>query len=142
MDYIMKVAGGELPLLSIFGGDYESKDGTPVRDFIHIVDLAKAHVAAIEPMGEKIKSGSKDNFKIYNVGTNKPYTVLEIVKRFSEVNKVDVPYVIADRRQGDIGISYADNSLIIKELNWRPQYDLDDMCRDAWLWYKKSNEID
>lgn len=125
MPYIMKVAVGELPELGVFGDDYETADGTGVRDYIHVVDLAKGHVKAIERYAEA-------GVHICNLGTGKGYSVLEIVKAFERVNGVKIPYVIKERRAGDIATCYADPTRAKKELGWVAEKTLDDMCRDSY----------
>ena len=130
MPYIMKVAVGELPRLNVFGDDYPTKDGTGVRDYIHVVDLAKGHVCALNKL-------LKDNgVHIYNLGTGNGFSVLELVKTFIEVNGVDVPYVISPRRDGDIAACYADASKAKKELGWSAEKTVVDMCRDSWNFIK------
>jgi len=131
MPFISKVATGELPCLNIFGNDYDTKDGTGVRDYIHIIDLAKAHTAAVKKL-ESLEKG----LKIYNLGTGTGYSVLEIVKAFENANNLKIPYKIADRRPGDIAECYADSSLAEKELNWKAEKTLEDMCRDAYNYTK------
>ena len=126
MPYINKVAAKELPILHVFGNDYPTKDGTGVRDYIHVVDLARGHVAAIK------KLEKSTGVKAYNLGTGKGYSVLEIVERFKEINGVDVPYQIDARRPGDIAECYANGALAKEELGFECQYELDDMVRDAW----------
>ena len=132
MPYVAKVADGELDHLNIFGNDYDTPDGTGVRDFIHIVDLAKAHVKGVEKLF-KINNG----LLIYNLGTGKGYSVLDIVKAFEKVNKVKVPYEIAPRREGDIAQCYADPSLAEEELDWKAELSLEDMCRDAYNFQRR-----
>ena len=132
MPYIMKVAVGELPRLNVFGDDYPTKDGTGVRDYIHVVDLAKGHVCALNKL-------LKDNgVHIYNLGTGNGFSVLELVKTFIEVNGVDVPYVISPRRDGDIAACYADASKAKKELGWSAEKTVVDMCRDSWNFVKNN----
>ena len=131
MPYIVKVASRQLPQLSVFGNDYDTHDGTGVRDYIHVVDLAKGHVLAIEKY-------SKPGVHICNLGTGKGYSVLDIVETFKRVNNVDVPYVIVDRRPGDIATCYADQSKAKKELGWVAEKNLEDMCRDSWNFVKAS----
>ena len=126
MPYIVKVANKELPQLSIFGNDYDTKDGTGVRDYIHVVDLAKGHIKAIEKV-------SKDRgIDAYNLGTGKGYSVLEIVKTFMKVNNVDVPYKIVERRPGDIAACYASTEKANKLLGWKAELEIDEMCKDAY----------
>lgn len=127
MPFIAKVAVGELDCLNIFGNDYDTKDGTGVRDYIHIVDLAKAHINGLE-MLDKSKSG----MHIYNLGTGKGYSVLEMVNAFEKVNNVKVNYKIVGRRPGDIATCYADATLAFNELKWQAEHGLEDMCRDAY----------
>ncbi len=128
MPFVSKVAKGELDKLYVFGDDYDTVDGTGVRDYIHVVDLAEGHVAALE----KLDSG----INIYNLGTGKGTSVLEIIYNFVRVNGVEVPYEIVDRRQGDIAISYADTKKAEKDLNWKAKRDVKDMVRDSWRFEK------
>lgn len=127
MPFISKVAIGELECLSVFGDDYDTKDGTGVRDYIHIVDLAKAHISGVE----KLKN-SDGGLLIYNLGTGVGYSVLEMIKAFERVNNVKVNYKIAPRREGDIAECFADSTKANKELNWKAELGLDEMCRDAY----------
>lgn len=131
MPYITKVAAHELDCLSIFGNDYDTPDGTGVRDYIHVVDLAKGHILALE----KIKDNS--GLSIYNLGTGEGYSVLKMVETFEKVNNVKVKYKITDRRPGDIAIGYADASKAYKELGFKATKTLEDMCRDAWNYEQK-----
>ncbi|MCD7894054.1 MAG: UDP-glucose 4-epimerase GalE [Erysipelotrichaceae bacterium] len=130
MPYIMKVATGELPELGVFGNDYDTPDGTGVRDYIHVVDLAKGHVLAIE-------KHATPGVHICNLGTGKGYSVLDIVNAFERVNNIKIPYVIKDRRPGDIATCYADPTRAKEELGWVAEKTLDDMCRDTWNFAKK-----
>ena len=130
MPYIMKVATGELPCLGVFGDDYDTPDGTGVRDYIHVVDLAKGHVLAIEKY-------ATPGVHICNLGTGKGYSVLEIVKAFERVNNIKIPYVIKPRRAGDIATCYADPTRAKEQLGWVAEKTLDDMCRDTWNFAKK-----
>ena len=134
MPYIAKVAINELPYLNVFGNDYNTKDGTGVRDYIHVVDLAKAHINGLEKL-EKIKKG----LFIYNLGTGKGYSVLEMINTFENVNNVKIKYKIASRRSGDVGECYADPSLAEKELNWKAELNLDEMCKDSYNFVEKLN---
>ena len=127
MPYICKVANKELECLSVFGDDYSTKDGTGVRDYIHVVDLAKGHVLAVD----KLFKENKGKY-IYNLGTGKGYSVLEIINSFEKVNKLKINYKIVDRRSGDIAECYSDPTKALKELNFRCEKTLDDMVRDAW----------
>lgn len=131
MPYIVKVAAGELPYLSVFGNDYDTPDGTGVRDYIHVVDLAKGHVLAIEKY-------ATPGVHIYNLGTGKGYSVLDIVETFKRVNDVKVPYVIVERRPGDIATCYADPSRAKVELGWVAEKELEEMCKDSWNFAKNS----
>ncbi len=131
MPYIVKVATGELPRLSVFGDDYDTPDGTGVRDYIHVVDLAKGHVLAIEKY-------NKPGVHITNLGTGKGYSVLEIVETFKRVNNIDVPYVIAPRRPGDIATCYADPTKAKEELGWVAEKGLEEMCYDAYQFVLKN----
>ncbi len=135
MPYIVRVAAGELKELSVFGNDYNTKDGTGVRDYIHVVDLAKGHVAALNKL-EKEKTG----LYIYNLGTGKGYSVLEMVKAFEKATDQKVPYKIATRRPGDIAECYADPKKAKEELGWEATKTLEDMCRDAWNYIKKQDK--
>lgn len=128
MPYITQVAVGKREMLSVFGNDYDTPDGTGVRDYIHVVDLAVGHVKAIE----KIKENP--GLKIYNLGTGKGYSVLDIVNNFEKATGVTIPYKIAPRRPGDIATCYADASLASKELGFVAERGIYEMCRDSWNW--------
>lgn len=128
MPYITQVAVGKLKELGVFGNDYDTPDGTGVRDYIHVVDLALGHVKAVE----KIKENP--GLRIYNLGTGIGYSVLDIVKAFEEANGVKIPYVIKERRAGDIACNYADASLAKEELGWEAQNGIKEMCEDSWRW--------
>ncbi|MBQ3474668.1 MAG: UDP-glucose 4-epimerase GalE [Bacilli bacterium] len=132
MPYITKVAAGILPELSIFGNDYDTKDGTGVRDYIHVVDLAKGHLLALEKLNKE-----NNGIFIYNLGTGKGYSVLEMVEAFKKVNNIDVPYKMAPRREGDIAECYSDPSKAKNELGFEATKTLEDMCRDGWNYQKK-----
>jgi UDP-glucose 4-epimerase len=134
MPYIVRVATGELEMLSVFGDDYDTPDGTGVRDYIHVVDLAKGHIKAIQ----KAVEGPGINY--YNLGTGVGYSVLDLVKNFEKVNGVKVPYKIAPRRAGDIASCYADPSKAYNELGWKAEYGLEDMMRDSYNFILKQNE--
>lgn len=126
MPYIVKVANKELKELSVFGNDYDTIDGTGVRDYIHVVDLAKGHIKAIEKV-------TKDKgVDTYNLGTGKGYSVLQIINTFKDVNNVDVPYKIVDRRPGDIDACYASTKKANDLLNWHAELEIDEMCKDAY----------
>lgn len=132
MPYINQVALGKLDHLNIFGNDYPTIDGTGVRDYIHVVDLAKGHVKALK------KARKMTGAEAYNLGTGKGYSVLEIVKAFEDANVIKIKYEIAPRRPGDIAECYADPSKALKELDWKAEKELDEMCHDAWNFYNKS----
>lgn len=134
MPYIVKVAEGELPHLNIFGNDYDTRDGTGVRDYIHVVDLALGHIKAIEYIDKHT------GIDYYNLGTGVGYSVLEMVNAFSDVNKVDVPYEIAPRREGDIAECYADTSYAKEKLDWEATHGLDDMVASAYNYAVKNHE--
>ena len=127
MPYVVRVANGELKELSVFGNDYDTPDGTGVRDYIHVVDLAKGHLKALEKL-EKEGQG----LYIYNLGTGTGYSVLDMVKAFEKATGKKVPYKIAPRREGDIAACYADPTKAQEELGWKAEKTLDDMCRDSW----------
>lgn len=128
MPYVTQVAVGKLKELGVFGDDYDTHDGTGVRDYIHVVDLALGHVKALKKIEDKA------GLCIYNLGTGTGYSVLDIVKNFEAATGVKVPYVIKDRRPGDIATCYSDAAKAKKELGWEAQYDIKDMCADAWNW--------
>ena len=132
MPYITKVATGQLEKLNVWGNDYPTPDGTGVRDYIHVVDLANGHVKALEKIVEN------PGVKIYNLGTGKGYSVLEVVENFKEASGVDVPYVIGPRRPGDIAECYADASLAKKVLGWEAEFGIKEMCADSWNWQKNN----
>ena len=129
--YVAKVAIGQLPYLNVFGNDYDTHDGTGVRDYIHVVDLAKGHVVAIE----KIESAG---CHIYNLGTGVGYSVLDLVKAFSKACGHDVPYKFAPRRPGDIAACYADATKAKNELGWTAELGIDEMCASSWNWQIKN----
>jgi UDP-glucose 4-epimerase len=133
MPFITQVAKGKQEKLRIFGNDYETIDGTGVRDYIHVVDLAKGHLKALK--------NSAKNLNIYNLGTGKGTSVLELVKVFQKVNNIKIPYEIVERRPGDISISYADCSKANRELNWKATHTIEDMVRDSWNFEKNIKEI-
>lgn len=130
--YIVKVANKELPHLNVFGNDYDTPDGTGVRDYIHVVDLAKGHVKSLDKLFAESKGLS-----IFNLGTGKGYSVLELVKTFEKVNNVEVPYKITDRRPGDIATCYADATLAKEKLEWQAELGLEDMLKSAYEYSKK-----
>lgn len=132
MPYITQVAVGKLKELGVFGNDYDTHDGTGVRDYIHVVDLANGHVKALKAIENKC------GLAIYNLGTGQGYSVLDIVKAFEEANNIKIPYVIKPRRPGDIATCYSDPSKAERELGWKAKYGITDMCRDSWRWQKQN----
>ena len=132
MPYIAQVAVGKLEKLSIYGDDYDTDDGTGVRDYIHVVDLAKGHVKALQTLI------GKPEVLIINLGTGKGYSVLEMVKAFERISGKKIPYKIMPRRAGDIDKCYADSSLALDILGWQAEYKLDKMCEDTWRWQSKN----
>ena len=132
MPFITQVAVGRREELSVFGDDYDTPDGTGVRDYIHVVDLAKGHVAAMGYMAEH--SGCE----VFNLGTGTGYSVLDMVHTFIDVNRVAVPYEIVDRRPGDVAVCYADPAKSAQDLGWKAEKTLADMCRDSWRWQSKN----
>ena len=132
MPYITQVAIGRRPQLSIYGNDYDTHDGTGVRDYIHVVDLAKGHVAAVEFIHRNT------GCEVFNLGTGIGYSVLDMVKSFQQANGVEVPYVITDRRPGDLATCFADPAKSEQVLGWKAEKTLVDMCRDSWNWQSKN----
>ncbi|MGM0777911.1 MAG: UDP-glucose 4-epimerase GalE [Bacillota bacterium] len=132
MPYVTQVAKGKLEKLRVFGNEYPTVDGTGVRDYIHVLDLAEGHVAALENLTEGVH--------VYNLGTGKGTSVLELVRAFEEANDIEVPYEIVDRRPGDIASCYADASKAKHELDWTAKRDIIAMCRDAWRFEKNYKE--
>lgn len=131
MPYVAKVAIGELKEVGVFGNDYPTPDGTGVRDYIHVVDLAKGHVAAIEKVKTK-------GVHVYNLGTGVGYSVFDVIKAFSKACGRELPYVIKPRRDGDVASNFADSSKAKSELGWQAELNLDDMCASSWNWQKKN----
>ena len=128
MPYITQVAVGQRKELNVFGNDYNTPDGTGVRDYIHVVDLAKGHVKALKIIEEK------QGLKIYNLGTGHGYSVMQVIKTFEKVNNIKIPYQIKPRRPGDIAACYANPQKALNELGWKAKYTLEDMCRDSYNW--------
>lgn len=124
--YIARVAVGKLPELGVFGNDYDTPDGTGVRDYIHVVDLAAGHVCALKHM--------KEGVQIYNLGTGRGYSVLDVVKAYGKACGKEIPYSIKPRRPGDIATCYSDPSKAERELGWKARYGIEEMCRDSWHW--------
>ncbi len=131
MPYVAQVASGKLQKIGVFGNDYPTPDGTGVRDYIHVVDLARGHVAAIKKLSEP-------GVHIYNLGTGKGYSVLDMVHAFEKACGKKLPYEIKPRRAGDVPACYATSAKAERELGWKAQYDLEDMCRDQWNWQKNN----
>lgn len=129
MPYITQVATGQRDHLTIFGADYPTEDGTCERDYIHVMDLADGHVAALDYL-----AAAGEGVRVWNLGSGRPVSVLELVNTFQEVNGVEVPYVIGDRRAGDLPAYWADATRAAEELSWRTQRSVEDMCRDSWAW--------
>ncbi|KAG5678440.1 hypothetical protein PVAND_008113 [Polypedilum vanderplanki] len=134
MPYISQVAVGKRTLLRIFGNDYATEDGTGVRDYIHIVDLAQGHLSALN----KLIEGGLRGFAVYNLGTGKGYSVLDMVKNFSTACGIDIPYEFTSRRDGDIAACYASTEKAEKELGWKAKYGIKEMCEDTWRWQKNN----
>lgn len=130
MPYITQVALKHRDILNIYGGTYDTPDGTCIRDYMHVVDLAKGHVSVLDNL-QKLRK-----VEIINLGTGKGYSVKEVVRTFSEVNHVDIPFVIAKRRRGDVPILYSNSDKAYTLLNWKCEYNLEDMCKDSWNWQK------
>ena len=131
MPYVAQVASGKLQKIGVFGSDYPTPDGTGVRDYIHVVDLARGHVAAIRGLKEA-------GVHIYNLGTGNGYSVLDMIAAFSKACGKELPYEIKPRRAGDIPTCFATSAKAEKELGWKAQYDLEKMCADQWNWQKNN----
>jgi UDP-glucose 4-epimerase len=132
MPFISQVAVRKLEKLQVFGNDYPTRDGTGVRDYIHVVDLAKGHLAALNRLHKN------PGVVIYNLGTGQGYSVMELVSSFETASGVEIPYEVIDRRSGDIPESYADPGLAEKELDWKAEKTLGEMCKDTWHWQSKN----
>lgn len=132
LPYISQVAVGKHPYLRVFGNDYPTRDGTPIRDYIHVVDLALGHLLALEKLAEK------PGYVIYNLGTGQGYTVLEVVKAFEKAYGKPIEYKIVGRRAGDLPVSYADPSKAERELHWKAKRGIDEMCVDVWRWQSQN----
>ena len=128
MPYITQVAVGKRPFLNVYGNDYKTVDGTGVRDYIHVVDLASGHLAALRKLEEK------PGLVIYNLGTGKGTSVLELVHAFEKANNIKIPYIICDRRPGDVDENFAEVSKAYKEMNFKTKLNIEDACRDSWKW--------
>lgn len=136
MLYLLKVANKELPYLRVFGNDYRTKDGSGMRDYIHVVDLALGHIAALQHF-----ENMDGYYDVFNLGTGKAHTVIELIKTFEKVNNVEVPYQFAPRRAGDVEISYASVDKANKYLGWKAKYSLEDCLRDAWNFKVNQNNL-
>ena len=132
LPYITQVAVGRLQELKVYGGDYPTPDGTGVRDYIHVVDLADAHVRAVK------KLTSNPGLVAYNLGTGQGTSVLEMIHAFEAANSIKIPYKIVDRRPGDVTAAYADPTKAMRELAWKAEHDLQDICRDSWRWQQQN----
>lgn len=132
MPYITQVAIGKRPFLSVFGNDYKTHDGTGVRDYVHVVDLAQGHLAALKVIKDKL------GLQVYNLGTGKGTSVLDLVKAFEKVNGVKVAYSVTARRDGDVDVNYANCDKAWRELGWKAKLNIEDCCRDAWKWQKNN----
>lgn len=132
LPFVSQVAVGKREQLSVFGDDYDTVDGTGVRDYIHVVDLAKAHVAALEHLG------APNEYKYYNIGTGQGTSVLELVHAFEQAAEREIPYQVVARRPGDIAACYADPSLAREELGWQAELSIQDACRDSWKWQSEN----
>lgn len=130
MPYITQVAVGKLPCVNVFGNDYDTPDGTGVRDYIHVVDLAKGHVKALTAIEKS------QGLAVYNLGTGKGYSVLEVIKAFEQANNIAIPYTVKERRAGDIASCYSNPTKALTELGWQAEYGIAEMCRDSWGWQK------
>jgi UDP-glucose 4-epimerase len=131
--FVTQTAAGERKKLQVFGDDYPTEDGTCIRDYIHVMDLAEAHVAALNKL---MKNKSEENFQVYNLGTGTGNSVLEVIKTFEKTTGVKLPYEIVGRREGDITAAYADTTKANKELGWKTRFDLSDALQSAWKWQK------
>lgn len=134
MPYVTQVAVGKLKELSVYGNDYPTPDGTGVRDYIHIVDLAQGHVCSLDLVDKKC------GFEIFNLGTGRGYSVLEVINGMRKASGREIPYKVVGRREGDVPESYSDASKAKKEMNWKAAKDMDEMCADAWRWQMKNPE--
>ncbi|PLX29443.1 MAG: UDP-glucose 4-epimerase GalE, partial [Clostridiales bacterium] len=130
MPYITQVAAGKRRKLTVFGNDYDTNDGTGVRDYIHVLDLAEGHLRALEKLRRQA------GLFVYNLGTGKGFSVLEVVRAFEKSTGEKIPYEIAGRRSGDVAECFADPSKALAELSWKAEKSLEDMCRDSWRWQK------
>ena len=136
LPYLLEVASGKREILKVFGGDYNTHDGTPIRDYIHVVDLAQAHVLAVDRLLNQPVDSSQ--FEVFNLGSGNGFSVLDIVKSFEKVNNIKIKYEIVDRRPGDVEKIYADNKLSMEILGWEPTLQVDEMMTSAWNWEKRN----
>ena len=132
MPYVAQVAVGRRSQLSVFGDDYDTEDGTGVRDYIHVVDLARGHLCALDHVA------ATSGFSVHNLGTGRGYSVLEVVKAFERASGKQIAYEVAPRRDGDAAVSFADAGKALDEWGWQAEYDLDRMCEDVWRWQSKN----
>lgn len=132
MPYVTQVAVGKLKQLSVFGNDYDTPDGTCIRDYIHVLDLASGHTKALDMIKENC------GLKVYNLGTGIGYSVLDVVRAFEEANNIQIPFVFVPRREGDLPVSYSDPSKAEREMGWKAKYNLKEMCQDSWNWQKNN----
>jgi UDP-glucose 4-epimerase len=135
---ITQTAIGKLPQMKVYGSDYDTKDGTCVRDYIHVCDIAHAHTLALQFLE---KGNNKTNCEIFNLGTGTGYTVLEMIKTFEKVSAVSLNYTLAERREGDVIAIYANNDKAKNELGWHTKYTVEDMMQSAWEWEKKVQSL-
>ena len=147
MPYIVNVANKESPYIKIFGNDYDTKDGTGVRDYVHVMDLAESHLLALNYIGikafdQKLNYSAKDNygFNVFNIGTGKGLSVLELINTFQKVNEIEVPYKFTSRRPGDVSSSFADVNKSLKAFEWNAKRTIEEMCASAWNYKKKNYE--
>lgn len=138
MPYVSQVAIGRREYLTVFGNDYDTADGTGVRDYLHVMDLSMGHLSAIEYMQRERKGESDGGCYIFNLGTGNGYSVLEMVKAMEKACGHEIKYKLGDRRPGDISVCYADPALAKKEMGWEANLTLDDMCKDLWCWQQKN----
>ena len=132
MPYILQVAAGKIAKLGVFGDDYDTRDGSCIRDYIHVVDLARAHLCAVD------YSTKVDGVEIINIGTGEGITVFEVMRSFEKMTGCTIPYKILPRRAGDVATSYADSTKAHELLGWRAKAGLDEMCRDSWKWFSSN----
>ncbi|MDO4938503.1 MAG: UDP-glucose 4-epimerase GalE [Lachnospiraceae bacterium] len=133
LPYVTQVAIGKLPILGVFGNDYDTPDGTCIRDYIHVSDLAFGHIKALNNLLD-----SKPDVRVYNLGTGHGYSVMDVINAFEKANGIKISYEFKNRRPGDIPVCYADPSKAFNELGWKAEHDIVDMCRDAWNWQKNN----